>query len=117
MVTRSSAEAELIALDLCVVDIVWFSCMLEFLGAKQLQPTIIYEDNQSAMLLATGKTRLRESSKHLKMRYYYVQQAIASKTVVLIYIKTNEQRADILTKHIASAKDFYKLRSIIMSLT
>ena len=54
LITRSSAEAELIALDLCVVDIVWFRSMLEFLGAKQLQPTIIYEDNQSAMLLATG---------------------------------------------------------------
>ena len=91
--------------------------MLEFVRAKQLQPTIIYEDNQSAMLLATGKTRQRESSKRLKMRYYYVQEAIASKTVVLIYVKTNEQPANILTKHIASAKDLYKLRSIIMNLT
>ena len=102
---------------LCVIDIKWFRSMLEFLGAKQFQPTIIYEDNQSAMLLATGKTKQRESSKHLKMRNYYVQEAIASKTVVLIYIKSNEQPADILTKHIASAKNFYKLRSIIMNLT
>ena len=91
--------------------------MLEFLGAKQFQPTIIYEDNQSAMLLATGKTRQIESSKHLKIRYYYVQEAITSKTVVLVYIKSNEQPADILTQHIASAKDFRKLRSIIMNLT
>ena len=91
--------------------------MLEFLGAKQSQPTIIYEDNQSAMLLATRKTKQRESSKHLKMRYYYVQEAIASNTVALVYIKTNEQPADILTKHIESAKDFCKLRSIIMNLT
>ena len=116
LITRSSAEAELIALDLCVVDIIWFRNMLEFLGAKQSQPTIIYEDNQSAMLLATGKTKQRESSKHLKMRYYYVQEAIASSTVVLVYIKTNDQPADILTKHIASVKDFCKLRSIIMNL-
>ena len=57
LITRSSAEAELIALDLCVVDIIWFRNMLEFVRAKQLQPTIIYEDNQSAMLLATGKTK------------------------------------------------------------
>ena len=84
LITRSSAEAELIALDLCVVDIIWFRNMLEFLGAKQSQPTIIYEDNQSAMLLAAGKTKQRESSKHLKMRYYYVQEAIASSTVVLV---------------------------------
>ena len=117
LTTRSSAEAELIALDLCVVDIIWFRNMLEFLGAKQSQPTIIYEDNQSAMLLAAGKTKQRESSKHLKMRYHYVQEAIASSTVVLVYIKTNDQPADILTKHIASVKDFCKLRSIIMNLT
>ena len=117
LVTRSSAEAELYALDLCVIDVIWFRNVLKFLGAEQLQPTIIHEDNQSTMLLATGKTKQRESSKHLRMRYFFCKEAIASGQVALEYLTTTNQPADILTKHIASTKDFYKLRSMIMNFT
>ena len=39
-VTRSSAEAELYALNLSIIDIQWFRAMLKFCGNTQLGPSI-----------------------------------------------------------------------------
>ena len=42
-------------------------------------------------------------------------QAIQENTVLPVYISTTEQTADILTKWIASNRQFYYLRSKIMN--
>ena len=115
LVTRSSAEAELYALDQCVCDIEWFRTILKFLGSEQLNPTTIFEDNQSAMALAEGNTKVRNCSKHLNMRYFYCKQAIKNKEVTLKYINTKFQVADILTKYIINFKEFLRLRSLLMN--
>ena len=62
LVTRSSAEAELYALDISVCDVQWFRKVLQFLDNTQTEPTIIHEDNMSAMTLATHETKPKDCS-------------------------------------------------------
>ena len=117
LVTRSSAEAELYALDLSIIDIQWFRAMLKFFGNTQLRPTKINEDNQSAMALAEGSTKSKDTSRHIKMRYHYCKEAIQNNEIYLNYVPSGMQVADILTKHISCQRQFVKLRTSLLNCT
>ena len=114
LVTRSSAEAELYALDISVCDVQWFRKVLQFLDNTQTEPTIIHEDNMSAMTLATHETKPKDCSKHINMRYHYCKDAIKNKEIYLEYINTKDQIADILTKNMTSISEFKRLRALLM---
>ena len=116
LVTLSSAEAELYALDTSVCDIQWFRKILEFLGNKQLEPTTIYEDNMSTITLAATNTKPNDCSKHINMRYHSCKEAIKNKEIYLAYISTKEQIADILTKNVTSMADSKRLRGRLMNI-
>jgi hypothetical protein len=51
-VAVSSAEAEYMALSLCVQEVLWTRAMLTDMGALQRNATTIWEDNQGAIALA-----------------------------------------------------------------
>ena len=116
LVTRSSAEAELYALDTSVCDKQWFRKILEFLGNKQLEPTTIYDDNMSTITLAATNIEPKDCSKHINMRYHYCKEAIKNKEIYLAYISEKEQIADILTKNVTSMADFKRLRGRLMNI-
>jgi hypothetical protein len=50
--------------------------------------------------------------KHIDIKYHFCRQHIEEERVVLLYVPTNEQQADILTKNLTFDK-FKKLRSEI----
>ena len=67
MNTRSSTEAEVVATDKIVSPMIW-ACL--FLEAKE---NILYQDNESAMVLETnGHKSAGECSHHLNIQYFYV---------------------------------------------
>ena len=98
------------ALDQCVCDIEWFRAILKILSSEQINPTPIFEDNQSAMALAEGSTIVRNCSEHLNMRYLYCKQAIKNNEVTL-----KSKILSIFTKHIINFKEFIRLRSLLMN--
>eukprot|EP01035_Chromulina_nebulosa_P004007 gene4007-5475_t len=51
LVTRSSTESELIALDECLVDVLWIRQLLEEIGIKQDVSTEIFQDNKSTIII------------------------------------------------------------------
>ena len=51
-VALSSAEAEYMALSLCVQEVLWMRAMLKDMGYEQRNATQIWEDNQGAIALA-----------------------------------------------------------------
>ena len=53
------------------------------MSSEQINPTPIFEDNQSAMASAEGSTIVRNCSEHLNMRYLYCKQAIKNNEVTL----------------------------------
>ena len=88
--------------------------MLKFLGSNQDGPTVIYEDNKSTMLLASGSAKMREVSRHLNMRYCYVRESMSAE-IRLEYVNTKDQIADILTKNISCTKEFLRLRKLLLN--
>ena len=111
LVTRSSSESEIYAIDKGCHDIEWLRQLLKFLRCPQPNPTLIHEDNESSIFLSKGEAKYSNKSKHI----YYAIQAIKEGTAKIQYIPTGEQIADILTKHIDSPKLFYYLRSLLMN--
>ncbi|POM58758.1 Rve domain containing hypothetical protein [Phytophthora palmivora] len=49
-VALSSTEAENVALSECTKEVVWMRLLLKDVGAEQVEPTVIYEDNQGQRL-------------------------------------------------------------------
>ena len=83
LVTRSSSESEIYVIDKGCHDIEWLRQLLTFLRCPQSKPTIIHEDNESSIFLATGNAKYSNKSKHIQWRYYYALQAIKECTATL----------------------------------
>lgn len=96
-VSHSSAEAEVKALDMAIVQAVWLRGFLAELGYEQKEATVIYTDSLSAKVLAET-FNLSNNSAHLVMRLNYIHQEIVAGNIILKYIDTQNQVADILTK-------------------
>ncbi|GKV40705.1 hypothetical protein SLEP1_g48314 [Rubroshorea leprosula] len=111
IVTLSTCEAEYVALNSCVTHAVWLRNLLKELHVTQEGPTEIYVDNKSSIALAKNP-QFHERSKHIDTRYHYVCQCVEDKVVQLIFVKSHDQMADILTKAL-KFDDFKKLRSCL----
>ena len=71
---------------------------------------VINEDKQSPICIANGHASKR--SKHIDIKYHYVQDKSAQGDVVLEYCKTQEMLADVLTKALP-IDQFVELRSLM----
>jgi hypothetical protein len=96
-VAISSTEAEYMALTEAVNETIFLRQLLTDIRLPQQDTTIIYEDNQGAMKLASNPMHHRRT-KHIDVRYHHIRHHIDSGTVKLVYVKTKEQLADCLTK-------------------
>jgi hypothetical protein len=68
--------------------------------------TVIFCDNQSCVKLSENPM-FHDRSKHIEIKYYYICDRVQKGEVKLQYISTDEQIADILTKHLSKGKFVY----------
>lgn len=102
-VALSSAEAEYIALAEICQEVVWLRSLLEDFNEKQMQPTIIYEDNQSYIKLVY-KEKYSKRTKHISTKYNYVKNLSDTDITRYMYCPTEIMVADILTKPLQQVK-------------
>ena len=114
-VALSSMEAEYVTLCETARVVVYMRRFLSDIGFPQLKPTIIFEDNSSAISLASC-SNIPKKSRHILLRYHFIKYAVESGQVEVHYIDTKKQRADFLTK-VLSRPDFIKGRDDILNLT
>jgi hypothetical protein len=74
---------------------------------------VIFCDNTSAIKLAKNPVH-HSRTKHFDLKYHFIRDLVQKKEVELMYIKTQEQLADIFTKGVAKVQ-FLKLRDQIVS--
>jgi hypothetical protein len=79
-------EAEYLACSAATQDAIWLKNFLC--------------DNTAAIAVAKDP-KYHGKTKHIKMRYHYIREAITEQDVILKYISTNSMVADPLTKPIA----------------
>jgi len=98
IVALSTTEAEYVALTSAAQEVVWLRRLLRDLDVDISQPTIIYEDNQSAIAIAKSENFGHKRRKHIDVRHHFIQETIQNRTVCVEYCPTDQMIADILTK-------------------
>jgi hypothetical protein len=111
----SSAEAEYIAMSLAAKELVCIREICKRLLKMEKIP-IMYEDSTAAINIA--KSDDSQSLKHVvNLCFHYVRLEVANKNLIIKWIRTTDQTADMLTK----ALDKYKLEKfrdkVLKSLT
>ena len=95
---ESSTEAEYIAFNACINEIVWIIAFLSELGFQVPTPVPIYYDNNSAKDLAYDPVH-HERTKHIDIRYHKIREFILDGTISMHWIPTDKNPADIFTKY------------------
>ena len=82
----------------------------------KVRDNIIYQDNNSAILLETnGRSLSSKRTKHINIQYYFVADWIAKGDVKVIWCPTDQMIADFLTKPL-QGKAFVKFRDKLMGV-
>jgi len=84
---------------------------LNELGHRQVQPTLLWEDNKAAIIVAEGETSSAGRSKHIDVRFKHVAQSIREGVARVRYISTKWNYADLMTKPLAKL-EFRRLRDL-----
>ena len=111
--TKSSTEAELIALSDSATQIIWTRNFLLEQGYS-LGPAIVYQDNLSKVALVKNGKSNSERTRHIAIRYFFISDRVASKEISIEYMPTGEMLADILTKPLQGAL-FIRLRDKLLN--
>ncbi|CAL1401524.1 unnamed protein product [Linum trigynum] len=110
-VSRSSSEAEYRALAHLVCEVEWLKRLLTELTVEVPLPITVYCDNRSAIHIAENPI-FHERTKHIEIDIHVTRERIKTGLIVLKYINTAEQLADIFTKGL----DRFRLRELLVKL-
>jgi len=100
-VTLSSTEAEYVALSEVTGEILFIAGIMKFIGEEPDYPIIISVDNIGAIYLA-GSASTSSRTKHIDTRYHFVREYIEEGKVKIIFVKSEENEADIMTKNLGN---------------
>ena len=109
-VALSTAEAEYMALSSAAQEAVWMRELVSDLEYSPINSTVIFEDNQSAILMAKNP-QYHGRTKHINIKYHFIWEQVANGTICLKYCKTENMLADLLTKGVGPEK-FERLRRL-----
>ena len=114
--TTSSTEAEVVGVHDNMPSLLWTRYFMEAQGYP-LKPSVVHQDNQSAMLLETnGRGSSSKRTRHMNIRYFFVGDVMKRKQAILQYCPTDEMIGDFFTKPLGGAK-FRRFRNIIMNIS
>ena len=108
MVALSTVEAEYIALASTTQKTTWMRQLLEDLHNRQIEPTVIHEDNQSAIYLHSPEPAVSQQN---DIKHHFVREKVSDNTIKLKYCPISDILADILTKRLTYDK-FSRLRQL-----
>ena len=110
-VALSSCEAEFIAATAAACQVVWLKKILSQITAYNVGPVTLFIDNKSAIDLAKNPV-FHGRSKHIDVKYHFIRECVENGEIVVKHVCTEEQRADPLTKALASVK-FEIMRNLL----
>jgi hypothetical protein len=113
IVTKSSTEAELIALSDMCSPVIWARDFLLAQG-ETVPPSTVYQDNMSTMALMDRGGSSSDRTRHIKVRHYWVKDYVDRDEIKIVYIPTEDMVADILTKPL-QGEQFQLLRQLLMN--
>jgi hypothetical protein len=100
-VTLSSSEAEYVAVSEVCAEVLFIKQVLEFLGVQVVLPIEIMVDNIGAIFLANNYT-MSQRTRHIDIRYHFVREYIEDGTVIIKFVRSEDNDADIFTKNLGT---------------
>lgn len=110
-VALSSCEAEFMAATAAACQGIWLRKLLSQVTNSCVGPVVLYIDNKSAIDLAKNPV-FHGRSKHIDIRYHFIRECVERGEIVIKHVRTDEQRADTLTKALPIIK-FEKMRQLL----
>lgn len=105
IVALSSMEAEYIAMCQGTKEVVYIRSLLAEIGLHEFiqSATTIRCDNQSAQFMVENPVA-HKRSKHIDIRYHYIREKFENKDIVLEYVSSDTNIADMFTKCLTKEK-------------
>ena len=100
-ISTSTAKAEYIAAESCCAQVLWIRNQLRDYGIV-LEKIPIMCDNTSAISIVVNHVD-HSRTKHTDIRYHFIREHALKGTIVLHYVPTTKQLADIFTKPLDEA--------------
>ena len=96
-------------------QILWTHYFLEAQG-YQVKDSVVYQDNQSAMVLANnGRASRSKRTRHMNIRYFFITDRIQAGDLRVEYCPTDDMIADFFTKTLQGGK-FVRSRDQILNI-
>lgn len=106
-IAQGPSEAEYVGMSEASKAIMRFRQVLAAIRFPQNDPTIMFEDSNSAIKLAEGPS-IKRKSKHILVREHYVRDLIQQGYVKLSKVPTAAQNADLFTKPKTPSQHIYE---------
>ena len=84
-------------------EAIWMQKVLVGLFGQRMDPTVIYCDNKSCIKLSENPF-FHDRSKHIDIQYHHLRDCVIKRIMLLLYVSTKEQDANILTKALSKCK-------------
>jgi len=98
-VSLSSTEAEYMAISEVATEILYVAGILQFLGIPLKYPITVNVDNIGAVYLAKNATT-GNRTKHIDTRYHFVREYIEDGILKVLFVRSEENDADLFTKNL-----------------
>ncbi|MCO5604031.1 hypothetical protein L7F22_058188 [Adiantum nelumboides] len=105
-VALSSTEAEYRGAALAACEESWLRVLMADFGFDNVDSVTIYCDNIRSIMLAKNPV-YHARTKHIEVHYHFIKEKVLAGEIDLVYVKTNDQVADIFTKALGKEKFCY----------
>jgi hypothetical protein len=114
IVTKSSTESEIVAVDDFLPYGIWLSNLLRELNVDYHGPVIVFQDNTSGVKIIEKGHGNFKRTKHFLNKFYWIKQYVDDGTVEFMYLPTERMVSDLFTKVIVGYS-FYLFLYVIMN--
>lgn len=105
-ISRSSAESEYRSMASTVSELVWLAALFKELGEELKMPVDLFCDSKAALQIAANPV-YHERTKHIEIDCHFIREKIQKGLIRPLYLTTQEQQADIMTKGLFRAQHEY----------
>ena len=85
------------------------------INEKQKQATAVFENISGGAVSVSRSAKITPQTEHIDVKFHHVRSLVAEGVVDVTYIKTELQRADVLTKSLGAVK-FPKNRLLLLGV-
>jgi hypothetical protein len=114
LVSKSSTEAELIALTDAIGQVIWTRNLLESLGYN-MEPATVFQDNMSTMAMIKNGNPTSSRTRHIHIRFFFVKDRVDQAEIRIEHCPTEDMWADLMTKPLQGAL-FIKMRDLVLGI-